>query len=72
MVESAVTKFTTKMTELLQIERDAEMEQTADILAQYSFRVSTLLLETFESSSVLTISSELFYTYRNLKNGTWQ
>jgi len=43
MVESAVTQFTTKMTELLQIEREAEMEQTADILAQYSFRVSTLL-----------------------------
>lgn len=39
MVENAVTEFTTKMTGLLQMEREAEMEETATILAQYSFRV---------------------------------
>ena len=38
MVESTVSTFTSKMNELLQIEREAEMEETATILAQYSFR----------------------------------
>lgn len=38
MVESAVNSFTAKMNELLQLEREAEMEETATVLAQYSFR----------------------------------
>ena len=44
MVESTVTAFTTKMNELLQIEREAEMEEKANILAEYSFRVSSNLI----------------------------
>jgi len=33
-----VTAFTSKMNNLLLIERDAETEETADFLSQYSFR----------------------------------
>ena len=33
-----MTRFTAKMNDLLQIEREAEMEETANILAQFSFR----------------------------------
>ena len=35
-----MTAFTNKMGELLTMEREAEMEETANVLAQYSFRVS--------------------------------
>ena len=42
MVATKVNEFTSKMVELLQIEREAEMEETAAILSQYSFRVSSL------------------------------
>ena len=38
MVESSVSQFTGKMNELLELERTAEMEETALILHQYSFR----------------------------------
>ena len=38
MVENSVNEFTTKMKDLLQIEREAEIEETANILSLYSFR----------------------------------
>lgn len=40
MVENKVSSFTSKMNDLLMMEREAEMEETANVLAEYSFRVS--------------------------------
>ena len=38
MVDSIVNAFTSKMNDLLQMERESELEETANILSQYSFR----------------------------------
>ena len=38
MVESVVSAFTSKMNDLLLLDREAEMEETASVLAQFSFR----------------------------------
>ena len=40
MVDSRVESFTARMSELLNLEREAEMEETSNILSQYSFKVS--------------------------------
>ena len=46
MVENKVCAFTSKMNELLVMEREAEMEETANVLAEYSFRVSKPVTKT--------------------------
>ena len=38
MVEHKVNQFTSKMGDLLQIERQAEIDETQSVLTQYSFR----------------------------------
>ena len=39
MVESKLEQFTGKMGDLLAMEREAELEETAAILSKYSFKV---------------------------------
>lgn len=68
MVEHKVTQFTNKMDGLLQMEREAEIEETQAILSQYSFRVSPINNQhrNFAAHPVFTKS------FRSSKKGTWQ
>ena len=40
MAEHKVEIFTKKMVELLAMDRESELEENAEVLAQYSFKVS--------------------------------
>ena len=54
--DNVVDNFVSKMEMLMNLERNAEMEETAGLLSKYSFKVSLSLV-------VLN-----HYLYRNLKN----
>ena len=42
MVESKLEKFTQKMSYLLGMEREAELEETSAVLSKYSLKVSLI------------------------------
>ena len=44
MVESKLEKFTQKMSNLLGMEREAELEETSAVLSKYSLKVSFQLI----------------------------
>jgi len=43
MVDSIVDQFTTKMEDLLFIEREAELEESSALMSSFSFKVSQTL-----------------------------